>query len=107
MGDDDGPHNGHTGSNSTLNSESTATSSEKRYRVPKICDRAESVLAEAGVRLKFDWGPAVACQAPENAENWAPGQTSILLGGGAPRGMRGCNDHVFRPDYCPNLDHLD
>jgi hypothetical protein len=34
---------------------------------PQICDRTESVVAEAEVRLMFD-GPAVAGQAQENAE---------------------------------------
>jgi hypothetical protein len=24
-----------------------------------------------------------------------------------PGGMKGSNDHVFGPDYCPNLDHLE
>ena len=49
---------------------------------PQICDRTESVMAEARVRLKFD-GPAVVGHAQENA-NRAPGQISISCDG-APR----------------------
>ena len=51
-----------------LNSELTATGSEYRYGVPKICDRAESAKAEAEVRLKFDGVRPLPAEPEENAE---------------------------------------
>ena len=45
---------------------------------PQICDRAESAVAEAEIRLKFD-GPVVAGQVQEKCGDRAPGQRSILL----------------------------
>jgi hypothetical protein len=107
MGDDNGPHDGHTGSNSSLNSESTATSSEYRYRVPKSAiersqPRRKPRSASSSMRL------AVACQAPKRMRKLGAGQISTLRRRRRSEGgMKGSNDHVSHPDYRPNLDHLE
>jgi hypothetical protein len=60
-----------------VNTELAATGSEYRYRVPKICDRAESAKAEAEVRLKFD-GPDRCLPSPRRMRNLDAGQISTL-----------------------------
>jgi hypothetical protein len=86
MGDDDGPHNGHTGSNSSLNSESTATSSENRYRVPKSAIERSQSWRRPGFASSSIGARPLPAKPQKMRKIWAPGQTSILLGGGAPRG---------------------
>ena len=64
-------------------------------------------MAEAEVRLKVDGARPLPAK-PKKCGNLGARRDIDLAAAAALRGgMKGSNDHVFGPDYCPNLDHLE
>jgi hypothetical protein len=63
-------------------------------------------VAEAEVRLKVD-GPPLPAKPKKMRKEGAGPDIDLAAAAALRERMKGSNDHVSRPDYYPNLDHLD
>ena len=88
----------------SLNSGSAATGSEYRYRVPKSAiERSQSW------RKPGSASSSMARPLPATPKKMQIGRRARYRSRATAlrERVKGNNDHVSRPDYSPNLDHLD